>query len=350
MRIRYTLNRHLAMYALGLIVAASTYGQEQPNNQKESDEIMALRNKVETLELRNIELGQKAADFEIQVPDGFIAKSKFVALAQNVQLEKQQARPPSSVSDDLTEPARRMSQLDEEIGRAAENYKAQKKKFIGTRANEYRFVRYVENWKNKLERVATQNYPEAARGKLYGTAIVTVEIGSDGAVRSVEINRSSGHEILDDAVKQMVMMASPFAPFPPEIRQDTDIIVITRTWTFANYEKKKPEQDEKATQFQGEGATQEPGTNLAQLGYSEQIRQKIRVNLKVPGGTPIDARAAFSVVQLPNGEILSIALKSSSGFPRYDNAAMEAIRLSSPLPKAQSPELFSRELLLTVQP
>jgi len=27
-------------------------------------------------------------------------------------------------------------------------------------------------------------------------------------------------------------MASPFAPFPPEIRRDTDILEITRTWYF----------------------------------------------------------------------------------------------------------------------
>lgn len=83
-----------------MIIAANTYAQEQPNNQKECVEIMALRNKAEMLELRNIELRQKAADLGIQVPDELIAKSKVVALAQNVQLEKQQARLPSSMPEE----------------------------------------------------------------------------------------------------------------------------------------------------------------------------------------------------------------------------------------------------------
>jgi protein TonB len=28
-------------------------------------------------------------------------------------------------------------------------------------------------------------------------------------------------------------MAGPYAPFPDDIRRDTDILSITRTWTFA---------------------------------------------------------------------------------------------------------------------
>jgi protein TonB len=28
-------------------------------------------------------------------------------------------------------------------------------------------------------------------------------------------------------------MAAPYAKFPPDVRKDTDILVITRTWHFA---------------------------------------------------------------------------------------------------------------------
>ena len=34
-----------------------------------------------------------------------------------------------------------------------------------TRAAEYRFAQYMQDWQNKIERVGTLNYPEAARGK-----------------------------------------------------------------------------------------------------------------------------------------------------------------------------------------
>jgi len=44
--------------------------------------------------------------------------------------------------------------------------------------------------------------------------------------------RSSGHQLLDDAAVRIVRLSAPFAPFPPEIRQQVDILDITRTWQF----------------------------------------------------------------------------------------------------------------------
>jgi TonB family protein len=48
----------------------------------------------------------------------------------------------------------------------------------------------------------------------------------------VSILRSSGHKLIDDAAVRIVHLAAPFAPFPPDIRADTDIVHITRTWRF----------------------------------------------------------------------------------------------------------------------
>jgi protein TonB len=48
----------------------------------------------------------------------------------------------------------------------------------------------------------------------------------------VEINRSSGYKVLDQAALRIVRLAAPYEPFPANIRQDTDILHITRTWTF----------------------------------------------------------------------------------------------------------------------
>jgi protein TonB len=59
-----------------------------------------------------------------------------------------------------------------------------------------------------------------------------VGIKRDGEIESVEINRRSGHRFLDDAARRIVRMAAPFEPFPPEIRADTDILYITRTYNF----------------------------------------------------------------------------------------------------------------------
>ena len=100
------------------------------------------------------------------------------------------------------------------------------------RAQEYRFAQYVEDWRQKVERVGTLNYPDAARGKLYGSLLLSVSIRADGSVDKVGVQRSSGHKVLDEAAVRIVKMAAPYAPFPPDIRKDYDIVEITRTWKF----------------------------------------------------------------------------------------------------------------------
>ncbi|SCY37193.1 protein TonB [Nitrosospira sp. Nl5] len=113
--------------------------------------------------------------------------------------------------------------------------KRPKRRFIGARTQEYRFARYVEDWRIKVERIGNMNYPESARReKLYGNLQLTVGIRSDGSLESLEINRSSGKAILDEAAIRIVKLAGQngFSPFPPDISRDTDVLHITRTWAF----------------------------------------------------------------------------------------------------------------------
>lgn len=129
--------------------------------------------------------------------------------------------------------ARLKAQVDQDYD---EYQKRPKRKFVGARTKEYRFARYVEDWRIKVERIGNLNYPEEARkGKLYGNLQLTVSIRADGSLESIEINRSSGKKILDNAAINIVKLSGQngFAPFPPNISQDTDILHITRTWVFA---------------------------------------------------------------------------------------------------------------------
>jgi protein TonB len=64
-----------------------------------------------------------------------------------------------------------------------------------------------------------------------------VVIKSNGDLDRVEINRSSGQRLLDDAARRIVQMAAPYAAFPDAIRRDTDVLEITRTWTFTNADR-----------------------------------------------------------------------------------------------------------------
>ena len=128
--------------------------------------------------------------------------------------------------------------LQAQLDRRVEAYqKRPRKKFIGARATEYRFAQYEEDWRMKVERIGTLNYPPEARGKVYGNLRLTVTIRPDGSVQSVELDRSSGLKVLDQAAYKIVRMAAPFAPFPANIRRDTDLLVITRTWFFGRGDK-----------------------------------------------------------------------------------------------------------------
>lgn len=97
---------------------------------------------------------------------------------------------------------------------------------------DYRYSQYLDDWRRKVERIGAMNYPDEARGKFFGTLVLSVALRPDGNVDRVIVVRSSGNPVLDDAAKRIVMIASPFAPFPPDIRKETDYLDITRTWTF----------------------------------------------------------------------------------------------------------------------
>ena len=142
---------------------------------------------------------------------------------------------PDKTAQDLIEKSLEIQRLEAQIRREYQAYQERpRKQFVGARAAEYRFAAYVDNWRLKIERVGNLNYPQEAREKkLYGSLQLTVGIKADGEVESVEINRSSGKKVLDQAAIRIVRLAAPFDRFPDAIRRDTDILYITRTWTFA---------------------------------------------------------------------------------------------------------------------
>lgn len=135
---------------------------------------------------------------------------------------------------DLTEMALRIDRLEALIDKEQDEYqKRPKRKSVGARAKEYRYALYVDSWRQKVEKVGNLNYPVAARDlKLYGQLQMTVSIRADGSIESIELNRSSGHKVLDEAAKHIVELAAPYARFPDDVRKDIDILSITRTWTF----------------------------------------------------------------------------------------------------------------------
>jgi len=176
----------------------------------------------------------RVADLEQQ------AKVLLSQLKPNAQLQNQpQTRQPTPVqpvidASQLNQQAREMAQLQARISQQWDEYqKRPKRAFVGANVREYAFARYVEDWVTKVERVGNVNYPEAARRQgIYGSLKLTVSIYADGRLEAVEVDRTSGSKILDAAAVKIVELASPYAAFPDDMRKKTDILSITRTWTF----------------------------------------------------------------------------------------------------------------------
>lgn len=127
-----------------------------------------------------------------------------------------------------------MAKLEALIAKQQEEYQLRpKRQFIGARTREYRFANYVEQWRQKVERVGNLNYPQSAKiQKMYGQLQMTVSIKADGSIENIRIHRSSGYKLLDESARRIVQLAAPFPVFPEDIRRDTDVLSITRTWTF----------------------------------------------------------------------------------------------------------------------
>jgi protein TonB len=191
--------------------------------------------------------GKDLADAQRRVQQLEAQQQRLLAQARESE-RRTPAEPPKSApaEEPATQPSGRdladlslaamrlQAQLDRQID---EYQKRPRKKFIGANAREYRFAQYEEDWRVKVERVGTLNYPAEARGKHYGHLRLTVTIRADGSVESIELDRSSGLKVLDAAAFKIVQMASPFAAFPADIRRDTDLLVITRTWFFGQGDK-----------------------------------------------------------------------------------------------------------------
>lgn len=97
---------------------------------------------------------------------------------------------------------------------------------------------YLTSWRRKVESIGNLNYPEEARRThIYGNLRLLVALLPNGSLKEVVLLESSGHSILDEAAIRIVLLAAPYAPFPDELRQTTDVLEIIRTWQFRKNER-----------------------------------------------------------------------------------------------------------------
>ena len=135
----------------------------------------------------------------------------------------------------LIERSMEMVNLSEQLSESMQAYARRPRQiFVSARTREFKYSNYMREWVKKVERVGNLNYPDQARREgLSGKLRMDVTLNADGTVRNITISQPSGQPVLDEAARRIVNQAAPFAPFPPEILKEADILHITRTWVFS---------------------------------------------------------------------------------------------------------------------
>lgn len=145
-----------------------------------------------------------------------------------------QPRAPADMARILASQGTEIARLTSSLEASVSNQKNRvRRKSISASTREYRYANYLGAWARKVERIGNLNYPQAAREQqLYGSLILHVAVRADGRVERIRVVHSSGVELLDQAAIRIVELAAPYAPFPPDIAAETDVLDIVRTWQF----------------------------------------------------------------------------------------------------------------------
>jgi protein TonB len=177
-------------------------------------------------------------------PQNRLTEQSETLTVQEAEVKTPDSRKPEPVSESppiltsaqlFASKQREIALLTAELDRKTQAYaKMPKRKAISARTKEYKYAAYLDAWRRKVERIGNLNYPdEARRQKLYGSLILHVAVKEDGQIEQVRVLQSSGHKLLDDAALRIVRLAAPYSPFPKEIREEVNILDITRTWRFS---------------------------------------------------------------------------------------------------------------------
>jgi periplasmic protein TonB len=149
----------------------------------------------------------------------------------------EEARDPNKTAQNQDTNAEALARKAAAIEKQIQEYnKRPRRKEISPSTREVEYATYYAAWRDKVEKIGTENYPAEARGKLYGDLIVTVSIWSDGRIENITVHRSSGVAVLDKAALRIFKLAAPYGQFSPEMRAKYQIFDITTRFIFAKGE------------------------------------------------------------------------------------------------------------------
>ncbi len=183
--------------------------------------------------------GEALKETQLSAPQPEVVQQRSLMVDQSAT----SMRNPSKATDteaptrtlDLRESITAVARMEAQIAKQNEDYSQRPKRgFIGPSTRAVSYAMYYNQWKDKIERIGTINYPEEARGKIYGDLILTVTLNPDGSIYKDQVNitRSSGFPLLDRAAMRIVRLAAPFGTFSEEMRKEYDVFEIITKFSF----------------------------------------------------------------------------------------------------------------------
>lgn len=137
---------------------------------------------------------------------------------------------------DIIRNSMEIASLDAQLQQQRQAYaKLPRVTYISANTREYKYAAYMDAWRNKVERIGVLNYPaEARRQRIVGAPVISVGINTDGSIKEIILEKSSGNKLIDAGAIHIIRISAPFSPLPKNISNNTDTLYITRTWIFKN--------------------------------------------------------------------------------------------------------------------
>jgi colicin import membrane protein len=160
----------------------------------------------------------------------------------------------------------------------------------------------------------------------------------------------------DIALKDKPKPPPKEAPKPqPEPRRDLLKEQLARETEDLNRLRMREEAESEARQLresQAAAAREQAAAaaSRARTAWTNKLAAKIRGNIMLPPNVTGNPEALVEMSLLPDGGLLNVKIKKSTGNPALDAAIERAVRKSDPLPKPDDPGAFARDLAFTFRP
>lgn len=150
---------------------------------------------------------------------------------------KAPAEAPVSAAE-LMQRSREIARIEARLETSKRLYSRSDSKVLTANTRKAEDAAYLNAWIRKVEQIGSLNYPdEARRQNLSGELEMEVTLNADGSLVNIEMLRSSGHEVLDEAARRIVRLAAPFAAVPANVLDGDQQLRIRRRWRFTTQDQ-----------------------------------------------------------------------------------------------------------------